>query len=309
MNVAQMINDAGALGQQLTAWAVVALPNAVAALLILLVGWWLATRAERTVEMLLAKQGRIDTTLQRVLKKIARYIILAVVFVAALSQLGIATTSIIAALGAIGLAVGLALQNTLSNIAAGVMLLWLRPFGIGDYIEAGDSSGSVVDIGLFATELKTFEGLFVFVPNSELWNTKIVNYTRGPKRMLRETFTISYDDDVETAREAILELVRSDSRVHDDPAPVVHVAALGDSAVALELRAWTNTPEYWEVHWETVERGKMVLEAKGITIPYPQQDVHVRNVPPELGDGHGGNGGGGGGGGKVIPAVNVTGNA
>ncbi len=274
-----MIDDAGALGQQLTAWVMVALPNLVAAILILLVGWWLAGRLERAVGALLDRQGRFDTTLKGVLKKIARYVVLIVVLIAALSQLGIETTSIIAALGAIGLAVGLALQNTLSNIAAGVMLLWLRPFSLGDYIEAGDSSGTVEDIGLFATRLTTFEGIFVFVPNSELWNRKVVNYTRGKRRMVREAFTIAYDDDIETGRAALLELVANDSRIHSDPAPVVNVAQLGDSAVALELRAWTDTPNYWAVHWDTVERGKMVLEASGLTIPFPQQDVHLRDLP------------------------------
>lgn len=293
MNVTQMISEAGSFGEQLTAWAIVALPNLLASLLILFVGWWIAGRLQRSVDGLLSKQERIDTTLRAVLTSLVRYAVLILVIVAALSQLGIQTTSILAALGAIGLAVGLALQSTLSNIAAGIMLLWLRPFSVGDFIESDDATGSVQEIGLFATRMTTLEGIFVFVPNSGLWNKKIINYSRQPKRMVRETFTISYDDDIEKAREALLGLLTSDSRIHDFPEPIIKVSALGDSAVALELRAWTDTSDYPATRWDVIERGKLVLEAEGLSIPYPQQDVHIRNLPA-----------GGNGGGHLIPAVN-----
>jgi small conductance mechanosensitive channel len=279
MDFSQMMNEAGTLGEQLSVWAFAVLPNLVGALFILFLGWWIAARLQRMVGVVLGRQGRIDETLRTVLEQIVRYIILIVAGVAALSQLGIQTTSILAALGAIGLAIGLALQNTLSNIAAGIMLLWLRPFSIGDYIETADSSGTVQEIGLFATRLTTVEGLYVFVPNSELWNKKIVNYSRQPKRMLRETFAISYDDDIEKAREVLLGLLSADSRVHKDPEPIVKVNALGDSAVELEVRAWTDTSKYSATRWDVIERGKMVLEAEGLSIPYPQQDVHIREVP------------------------------
>lgn len=279
MDFSQMMDEAGTLGEQLSVWAFAVLPNVVAALFILFLGWWIAARLQRMVGVVLGRQGRIDETLRTVLEQIVRYVILIVAGVAALSQLGIQTTSILAALGAIGLAIGLALQNTLSNIAAGIMLLWLRPFSIGDYIETTDSSGSVQEIGLFATRLTTVEGLYVFVPNSELWNKKIVNYSRQPKRMLRETFAISYDDDVEKAREVLLGLLAADSRVHKDPEPIVKVNRLGDSAVELEVRAWTDTSSYLATRWDVIERGKMVLEAEGLSIPYPQQDVHIREIP------------------------------
>jgi len=258
--VTQMISAAGTFSEQLSAWLVVALPNLIAAIIILIVGWWLAGRVEQGVLNLLGNRLEVDTTLRTVLSKVGRYIVLILVLVAALSQLGIQTTTLIAAVGAIGLAIGLALQSTLSNIAAGIMLLWLRPFSMGEFIESGDNSGTVDDVGLFATTLMRVDGVYVFVPNSQLWNNKITNYSKKAKRMLREVFTVSYDDDIQKARQILLDLVKSDER----------------SAVALELRAWANTSDFWPARWDLVERGKMVLEAGGLSIPYPQQDVHIR---------------------------------
>jgi len=271
-----MISAAGTFSEQLSAWLVVALPNLIAAIIILIVGWWLAGRVEQGVLNLLGNRLEVDTTLRTVLSKVGRYIVLILVLVAALSQLGIQTTTLIAAVGAIGLAIGLALQSTLSNIAAGIMLLWLRPFSMGEFIESGDNSGTVDDVGLFATTLMRVDGVYVFVPNSQLWNNKITNYSKKAKRMLREVFTISYDDDIQKARQILLDLVKSDERIDATPEPIVKVKELGDSAVALELRAWTNTPDFWPARWDLVERGKMVLEAGGLSIPYPQQDVHIR---------------------------------
>ena len=272
----QMISAAGTFSEQLSAWLVVALPNLIAAIIILIVGWWLAGRVEQGVLNLLGNRLEVDTTLRTVLSKVGRYIVLILVLVAALSQLGIQTTTLIAAVGAIGLAIGLALQSTLSNIAAGIMLLWLRPFSMGEFIESGDNSGTVDDVGLFATTLMRVDGVYVFVPNSQLWNNKITNYSKKAKRMLREVFTISYDDDIQKARQILLDLVKSDERIDATPEPIVKVKELGDSAVALELRAWANTSDFWPARWDLVERGKMVLEAGGLSIPYPQQDVHIR---------------------------------
>ena len=293
-----MISNMGSFGEQLSAWAASALPNIIAALLILVVGWWLAGRVEHAIVKLLGQRKEVDRTLSTVLSKVCRYAILVMVLVIALSQLGIKTTTILAALGAIGLAVGLALQGTLSNIAAGIMLLWLRPFSLGEFIECNGQSGTVDDVGLFATTLVTFDGIYVFVPNSQLWNNKIVNYSKKPKRMVREIFTISYDDDIQKARQILLDLVRSDDRVDATPEPIVKVKELGDNAVALDLRAWTNTSDFWPTRWDIVEHGKVALEAGGLTIPYPQQDVHIRNYD-QSGNGRG----------NVIPATSPSGNA
>lgn len=282
MNVAQLISDTGAMGEQLTSWAVVAIPNVVGALLILFFGWWIAGRLSSAAISLLIKQGQDDHTLLTMLAKVVRYAVLVIAMVAALSQLGIETTSILAALGAIGLAIGLALQKTLSNIAAGVMLLWLRPFSIGNFIEFQEGKGKVEDIGLFATSMTTVDGLYVFVPNSEIWNKKIVNYSKRPTRMIKETMTISYDDDVETARKVLLRLLSTDERIHKSPEPIVKVEALGDSSVELEVRAWTNTTDFAATRWDVIERAKQVIEAEGLSIPYPQQDVHIRGLPDSL---------------------------
>jgi small conductance mechanosensitive channel len=202
--------------------------------------------------------------------------LLVLVFVAALSQLGVATTSMLAALGAIGLAVGLALQGTLANIAAGIMLLWLRPFRVGDYIETGAAAGTVEDVGLFASHMTTFEGVSLFVPNSQLWGTKIINYTRSSPRMVRETFGIGYEDDIAKARKVLLGVLAKDARVLDEPVPGIFVNALGDNAVALEMRAWTDGPNWVQLRFDLIERGKLALDAAGISIPFPQRDVHIK---------------------------------
>ena len=168
---------------KLVAWAADALPQFIGAIVLLLAGLWLAGFAERTATRLMQRSGRIEPTLTLALSGIVRYSLIILVVVAALGQLGIQTTSILAALGAIGLAVGLALQGTLSNVAAGFMLLWLRPFRVGDYIDAQGIAGTVQRIGFFSTELHSWDGVFQFVPNSELWNKRVTNFTRLPTRL------------------------------------------------------------------------------------------------------------------------------
>lgn len=268
--------DFSALTTQLAAWAMAVLPNVVGALLILGIGWWLSNVAARAIGHLVETQPYVDPTLRGVLKRIVRWGLLLVVFVAALSQLGVATTSMLAALGAIGLAVGLALQGTLANIAAGIMILWLRPFRVGDYIEAGSTAGTVKDVGLFASHVTTFEGLYLFVPNSDLWGTKVINYTRSSPRMVREAFGIAYEDDVGAARAALLEMAGAHESVLDEPAPAVFVSTLGDNAVGLELRAWTLGPDWVATRFDLIEGGKRALDAAGISIPFPQRDIHIK---------------------------------
>jgi small conductance mechanosensitive channel len=200
------------------------------------------------------------------------------VVVAALSQLGIQTTSVLAALGAIGLAIGLALQGTLSNIAAGIMLLWLRPFKVGDYIEADGVAGTLKEVGIFACHIDTWDGIFQFVPNSELWNKRLTNYSRLPTRLVDLRFGIAYDNSIARGRDVLMTVAASDGRVHQDPAPNVFVADLGESAVVLGLRVWTDTSEYWPVRRALTEQGKIELEKAGLTIPFPQLDVRYRRV-------------------------------
>jgi small conductance mechanosensitive channel len=206
---------------------------------------------------------------------IVRYAILIVILVAALGQLGVQTTSILAVLGAAGLAIGLAMQGTLANIAAGMMLLWLRPFRVGDYIETGSLAGTVKDVGLFATELHSWDGLYQFVPNAQLWNTRITNFTRLPTRLVDLRFGVGYGDDLAKGQQVLLQLASGDARVHAEPPPQVFVNALGDSAVELALRFWGANTDYWPLRRELTERGKLALEDAGLSIPFPQRDVHL----------------------------------
>jgi len=192
-----------------------------------------------------------------------------------LSNFGVETTSIIAVLGAAGLAIGLALQGTLSNIAAGVMILILRPLKVDEFVEAGSVSGTVVEITLFTTLLKTPDGVFISAPNSQIWNSAIKNYSRNPTRRLDIKVGIAYDDDVDAALEFLKNLVASDERVLKDPEPMSFVANLGESSVDLMARGWVATSEFWPTFFDLTRKSKTELEAAGFSIPFPQRDLHV----------------------------------
>ena len=201
--------------------------------------------------------------------------LLTIVLVMVLQQFGIQTASVIAALGAAGLAIGLALQGTLQNIAAGVMLLFLRPFKIGDYIDTGSASGTVQEIGLFATELKTIDGLYLLAPNSSVWGSEITNYSYHTKRRFDLTVGIGYDDDIDLAMNTLEEIVRTDSRVLDDPEPFLFVSNLGDSAVEVVARIWIPTSDWWPTSRDLTKKAKQTFDEKGLSIPFPQRDLHI----------------------------------
>ena len=249
--------------------------NVAAGIVLLLFGWMLAGWARRIVLRLLDRTPRMDRTLKPVLASIARYVVLVFVLVAVLAQFGVQTTSIIALLGAAGIAVGLALQGTLQNIAAGMMLLFLRPFQVGEYISADDIEGTVEEIGLFITRMTTFDGLFRTVPNAKLWNATITNYDRRPTRRLDLVVSISYGDSIETARKLLLGLLQGDARVKDDPAPQVLVETLSDSSVDLMLRCWCAKDDFWPLKYDLRKSAKESLEAEGLTIPFPQREVRM----------------------------------
>ncbi len=276
INLAQLSGDVSTFQQAALAWAAVAVPRIIGAIVLLIVGWWIAACAERGIARVLAAQSRIDATLNSVIASVVRYSILIVVLVAGLGQLGIQTTSILAALGAAGLAIGLAIQGTLSNIAAGMMILWLRPFRVGDYIDTGAVAGTVKEVGLFATEMHSWDGIFLFVPNSELWNKRIINYSRLPTRLVDLRFGVAYSDDLTKGQEALLTLAANDERVKTDPAPIVFVDDLSDSAVGLRLRLWTANADYWALRRALTERGKAALEEAGLSMPFPQRDLHLK---------------------------------
>ncbi|MEQ8506013.1 MAG: mechanosensitive ion channel [Rhodospirillales bacterium] len=252
--------------------------SVIGAVVILILGWWFANWAKRAVTKALDKIKSIDNTLTPFLSSIVKYIILAFVLVAVLNQFGVQTTSIIAVLGAAGLAIGLALQGTLQNVAAGVMLLILRPFKAGDFIDAGGQSGTVVEIGLFTTELKTPDGIFKWVPNSSIFGASITNFSRNPTRRIDFVASISYGDDLPKAMEVLKGMLDADARILKDPAPEVMTWAMAASSVDINMRAWVNVGDYWPTLFDLRKTVKVGLEDAGFTIPFPQQDVYMHQV-------------------------------
>jgi small conductance mechanosensitive channel len=244
--------------------------SVIGAILILIVGWSISRLLGRWVRSLLARTHRVDPTVVGFFSVFVRYAVLVVVVIMVLGQFGVQTASIITALGAAGLAIGLALQGTLQNIAAGIMLLVLRPFRVGEYIEAEGVSGTIQEIGLFATELKTLDGLYRMAPNSQLWNVPVTNYSRLPERRHDLVIGIGYEDDIGKAQSVLMELARADDRVLSDPEPWAYVSELGDSAVAVTLRYWTKSADWWTTSREMTKAAKIAFDENGISIPFPQ---------------------------------------
>lgn len=251
------------------------LPGLVSAIAVLCIGYLAAVWAARGANRLLGRAGRLEPTLVPVITATVRYTIMIVISVAALSQLGVQTTSLLAALGAAGLAIGLALQGTLQNIAAGIMILWLRPFRIGEYVDNGSIAGTVREVGLFATTIDTYDGIFRFVPNADLWNAPITNFSRNPTRMTDMAIGIGYGSNIKRARDILLELAAADKRVRRIPEPIVFVDDLGDSAVVLRYRVWIGTNDFWATQRALLEEAKRRFDAEGIEIPFPQRVVHM----------------------------------
>jgi small conductance mechanosensitive channel len=249
----------------------------VGAIVLLLVGRMVAGALRKGVRSAMTRR-KVDETLIPFASGIVYYLALAVVLIAVLGLFGIETTSLIAVLGAAGLAVGLALQGTLSNFAAGVMILIFRPFKLGDFVETAGSTGSVKEIGIFTTTLATPDNKKVIVPNSAAFGGTITNYSAYGTRRNDMVIGISYDDDIGRAVEIIRGILASDERVLKDPESVVAVGGLGDSSVDLIVRPWCNASDYWGVRSDVTRRMKEELEAAGCSIPYPQRDLHV--LPP-----------------------------
>ena len=247
----------------------------VGALLLLIAGWVVAGWIEKHTGKVLKRIDRVDATLRSFVTNLVRYAILVLVMIAVFAQFGIQTTSIIAVLGAAGLAVGLALQGTLANIAAGVLLLFLRPFRVGESIDAGSIAGTVREIGLFSTELQTWDGIYLMVPNSQLASAAIQNYSRLPTRRLNLVIGISYTDDIDKALKVLSDLLQNDERILDDPAHQVMVKELAESSVNINLRCWTNRENYWSLRFDLTKQAKQRLDEYDISIPFPQRDVHL----------------------------------
>jgi len=249
--------------------------DVIGALAILIIGWIVAGWVRRGVDKTLSKVPNMDGTLRPFLSNLVRWIVLAFVIVAVLNQFGVETTSMIAVLGAAGLAIGLALQGTLSNVASGVMLLILRPFKVGDFITAGGLSGTIVEIGLFTSELMTPDGVYIMAPNSQIWNTTITNFSRNSTRRIDIVVGVAYDDDLDVAQKALQDLMYGQALILKNPASETMIQSLGDSCVNINMRCWVNNADYWAAFWALNKGAKAAVENAGCSIPFPQRDVHL----------------------------------
>lgn len=248
--------------------------NIVLAILIFIIGKSVAKRLTKFIIDKLSSSGKIDITLEKFLSSVLYSLFIIVVVLAALKQLGVETTSFIAVLGAAGLAIALAFQSTLSNISAGVMIIIFRPFKVGDFIEAAGTSGIVEETNIFQTLLRTGDNKSIIIGNSNILSSNIINYSKKDTRRVDLIFGISYDDDLRVAKSILQEILENDERILKDPAILVAVHELADSSVNLLTRSWVKSDDYWNVYFDTVEKVKLAFDEKGITIPYPQMDIH-----------------------------------
>ncbi len=246
----------------------------LAALVIFVIGRWVARRLANLAGRLL-ERGEVESTLVGFVRNIVYYGLLTFVILAALGQLGVETTSFIAVLGAAGFAVGLALQGSLSNFAAGVMLVLFRPFKVGDFVEAAGTAGVVESIALFTTQMRTGDNKTIIVPNAQITSGIITNYSAKDTRRVDLTFGVGYEADLETVKRVIGEVVSADSRVLAEPAVTIGVVELADSSVNFAVRPWVKSADYWNVYFDLNENMKKRFDAEGISIPFPQRDVHL----------------------------------
>lgn len=257
--------------------------KACVAILIVIGGFILARVVSGSMIKRLDKSS-IDNMVVSFLAGIVRTLIIIAALLMALSHVGVQTTSFIAILGAAGLAIGLALQGSLSNFASGVMIMIYRPFKSGDYVDAGGIAGTVQRIELFTTILKTPDNKKVVVPNARITSAAITNFSHNPTRRVDMVFGVSYDANLQETKQLFLDLLMADERVLKDPAPTIAVSALADSSVNFIVRPWVNSADYWAVYWDSMEKFKDALDKANIGIPYPQMDVHVHKSAAEKTD-------------------------
>ena len=246
----------------------------IGAIAIFIIGKWVAGFLSRMVSKMMGKQD-VDSTLSKFVSKLIYFALLAIVILAALDQIGVETTSFVAILGAAGLAIGLALQGSLSNFASGVLMILFRPIKVGDLIEAAGALGVVEEISIFNTVLITPDNKTVIIPNAAVTSENIVNYTKQGKIRIDLVFGIGYEDDMKKARNIMMKVMEKDERVLKDPAPMVGLLELGDNSVNFAARPWVDPAVYWDVYFDTMETVKERFDAEGISIPYPQRDVHL----------------------------------
>ncbi|TVZ21189.1 small conductance mechanosensitive channel [Dokdonia sp. Hel_I_63] len=255
------------------------IPGFLSAMFLLFVGLWVIRIIKRLVAKFFKKKD-YEPTLEKFIADLINWTLKIVLFVLVITQVGVQTTSLVAIIGAAGLAIGLALQGSLANFAGGVLILLLRPFKVGDFIKAQGQEGTVKEISIFQTKLNTFGNQLAIIPNGKLSNETIINFTEEGIRKEAITFGIDYGDDVKLAKNILLTLVNEQEQViqEEGKAPMIVLAELGDSSVNLSLRYWAKNEDFWNLRWLVLEEGKERLEAAGITIPFPQRDVHVHNA-------------------------------
>ncbi|MBY5941754.1 mechanosensitive ion channel [Halomonas sp. DP5N14-9] len=267
MDVEALIEFASTTGLQF-------LINLVAAAAIFIIGRWVAKAVHRVVVKGM-QRADVEPLLVKFLGNILYALLLTFVILAAISRIGIQTASLIAVIGAAGLAVGLALQGSLANFAAGVMVIIFRPYRIGDYVEAGGVSGTVEDVQIISTELSTPDNRKIIVPNGQMMSGAVVNYSAHATRRVDLTVGVGYDDDIDTVRRVLESVVADDPRVLSEPAPNIRMNAMGDSSITWIVRPWVQASDYWDVYWEMTEEIKRRFDREGISIPFPQRDVHL----------------------------------
>ena len=245
--------------------------NGIKALAVLVIGWIAAGMVSRTIRNRINATPEIDPTLGNFVASMIRWALIAVVLIAVLGLFGIEATSLVAMMGAATLAIGLALQGTLSDLAAGFMLVLFRPYKLGQFVDIGGTSGTVKDLNLFVTELVTPDNVQIIIPNGQAWGAIITNFSHHDSRRVDMVFGIDYGDDIEAAKAIILRLAAADARVKQDPEPWVRVTNLGDSSVDLTTRIWCDAAEYWEVKFAMTQAVKEAFDAEGVSIPYPHQ--------------------------------------
>lgn len=265
------------LAAKLQEWFALYGLKVIAAAVILIVGRFAAKGIRSLIRRILQK-GHVDHVLVSFVSSLCYVAVIAFVIIAALGQLGVQTASFVAVVGAAGLAVGLALQGSLANFAAGVLMIIFKPFKVGDFVEGGGVAGVVEEMGIFTTELRSPDNKKIIVPNAKMTGDNIVNYTAKDIRRVDIVAGVSYGDDLDKVKKVLGEVLAEDERVLKDPAPTIGVLALADSSVNFAVRPWVKTADYWDVFFSTQENIKKRFDAEGICIPFPQRDVHLHKV-------------------------------
>jgi len=267
------LNGSELIESMLIPWAI----KIAVALAIFVIGRWIARWLTSVLKRVMARSA-MDEMLISFLGNIVYLVLLLAVVMAALDHVGIQTTSLLAVFGAAGLAIGLALKDSLGNFSSGVMIILFRPFKVGDFIEAGGVSGVVEQVRMFATVMRSGDNREIIVPNSQIYSGTIINYSARETRRIDLVFGIGYDDDIAKAKQIFEEIMQQDERILADPAPSVAMGELGDNSVNFNVRPWVKSGDYWPVRADMLEKVKLAFDANGISIPYPQRDVHLHQV-------------------------------